>query len=266
MKKQWIIGLGLLAATPALAGNCNARPNLASPFYMPQQNQWTVQAEAAGSRGKVRPWKLWDVAADATVGYGITDEAEVFVSGGNSWKDWKSNGVSNNDGSNQRWSVGGKYNLFAKSFPILATVKYLQERGHRLDQNFGAGRGRHGEYKAFEFDVKKDFCPCKTDYYIGGTAQLPVFQRSDSDNDPKYVAYAGVFQPWTNWLATDVRAKYSYDAYTKTRLPSVYGEVSFWPTESTAIGVFGEQTFAGHTKNDIGARKQKLGVDFKVQF
>ena len=37
MKKQWIIGLGLLAATPALAGNCNARPNLASPFYMPQQ-------------------------------------------------------------------------------------------------------------------------------------------------------------------------------------------------------------------------------------
>lgn len=259
MKKQWIICLAVLAATPAMADTCKARPNLASPFYMPQKNQWTIQTTVDRTRSKVNPWKKWEVGADATVGYGITDEAEVFVVGGNSWKDWKTGGISNNDATNQRWSVGGKYNLFAKTFPVLATVQYLQKRGHLLD-------GRKGEYKAFAFDVKKDFCPCKTDYYIGGTVELPVFQKSDWDNDPKYTAYAGVFQPWTDWFATDVRAKYNYDAYTKTRLPSVYGEVSFLPVDSVALGAYIEQTFAGKTKNDTRARAQTIGLDFKVQF
>jgi hypothetical protein len=261
MKKQVILALCLMAAAPAFAGqgSCGGAKNLASPFYMPKQNQWVVQAATSYTRGKVNPWKTWDVSADGTLGYGITDEAEVFVSGGNAWKDWKTGGVSNNDGTNQRWSVGGKYNLFAESFPILATVQYLQERGHGLDR-------RHGEYKAFAIDVKKDLCPCKTDYYIGGTVELPVFQRSDSDNDPKYTGYAGVFQPWTKWLATDLRAKYNYDSYTKTRLPSVYGEVSVLPLENLAFGVFAEQSVLGKTKNHSNVHQQKVGIEAKVQF
>lgn len=261
MKKQLIMGACLLAAMPAWASGqvCGTSKNLASPFYMPQKNQWAAEVEGDMSRAKINPVKGWSRGAEVGVEYGVTDDAAVFVTGGNDWTRTKAFGLTEKEHHNENWSIGGKYNLFSGSFPILATVQYLQDRRH----------GVQGEYKALFADVKKDFCTCCScdiDTYVGASIEVPVFQSSNSDNEPKYSGYAGIFRPWTQWFATDIRGIYSYNSEGSVSMPSVYGAVSVLPVESIAISLFAEQGIGGRAKNHTNVHEQEVGLNIKVQF
>ena len=263
MKKQVMLALCLLAAAPAFAGDkvCGTSKNLASPFYMPKDNQWVVSAQTDFTRSKVAPVKAWTIDALAEVGYGITDNVKVFVQGGNIWDRWKPAGTgSRSENHNEQWGVGASYNMFSESFPILATLGYVQARTH----------GYQGDYKAIYADVKKDFCTCckcDIDSYVGASIEVPIFQSAINSNDePKYAGYAGVFRPWTSWLATDLRGIFSYDSETSTRKPSVFGEVSVLPFDNVALGVYAEQALWAKTKNHNNVHEQKVGVEAKVQF
>ena len=255
-----------LLATTLTATSLQAA-DITSPFYIPQKGKilstTAIQYEkdtlknAFGKRAN----RQKEIAQEFS--YGLSDKVALHLSGKNSWNRMKASSpdgyiTKDSEPSNTRWSVGADYNLLQKdNLNGFLFLKYLQKETHH----------QKGAYKAFNADMRfgyefKDILLP----YIGGVAELPFAQSKYFDNDMKYGLYAGVYKNFCEKVSANVRLDFGYDKWHSTKEWSTRADISFYMTENTAIGLYGQQNISGKTSPKTDVYKRIYGLDVKVEF
>ena len=176
----------------------------------------------------------------------------------NDWKRKKNDNsyITDKTDTNIDWSVGATYNLYNKNdMHFQLNLLYLQKMHHYA-----------GAYKAFHADAKTGYDLGYFLPYLGGQIELPIAQKKNADNNPKYDVYAGLYKNFKDIASLDINLHYNYDKMYKSKKINGRTELSFFITPSTALSGFFDYTFFDKGKNNADANAHPIGGTIKVQF
>ena len=239
-----------------------------SPFYLPKKEDGllTTRLEYTDSHDKQNALGIRSRQKSIfqDLMYGLSDEAALTASVGNSWIREKTSvsgtGVigRQNETTNVDWSVGASYRFFQDdNWANLLSLKYLQKETHR----------RKGAYKAFNADARigydfKDILLA----YIGGVVELPFAQSKYADNNMKYALYTGVYKNFYKKVTADVRFGLDYDKNFSQKEWKTEARLSYLLFENTSVGLFTEQNLYGKARRKYRVYEHRYGADLKIEF
>lgn len=251
--------LALSVTTSSLA------TEITNPFYLSPKK--TLTSQTTLSYGKYHMRKKSDLTpdyrlrlkvAEQQLSYGISPKVAILGNILNTWQRAKTaDSITDHSDKNVDWSVGALYDLYHQNdLRLNLKMLYLQRETH----HFG------GAYKGFNIDVKsgydlKYFLP-----YLGGQVEIPIAQRKDADNDPKYLTYAGIYKNFSDLVAADLSVIYSYDKHEKEKSFDGRAQINFFFTPKIALGGFFNYAFYNKSRHNGQADAHTIGSALKVQF
>ncbi len=261
MKKIFLI----LVIALGFATSSNAT-EITNPFHISPKGKLTSTTQGAYKKIHVRKlingfsdYRTRDKIFTQQFSYGISPKVAVLGNISNAWerKRFDNFGITDKTDSNADWSVGTLYDFYnTENAHFQLRMLYLQEETH----HFG------GAYKAFNANAKTGY---DLEYflpYVGTEIELPIAQRKDADNNPKYDVYAGLYKNFWNVVAADLTVHYNYDKMYKSKKLNAVSSIDFFITEQIAVGGFFDYTFFDRGKNNADADAHTIGASIKVQF
>ena len=238
---------------------------ITNPFYISPKGKITSTTSLSYNKFHVKnltngfnDYRTRNRIAEQHFSYGISPKVAIEGSVLNNWKRKKFDdfGLTDKIDTNIKWSVGALYDLYNKdNAHFQLKLLYLQQMHHFA-----------GAYKAFNAKAKtgydfESFLP-----YLGGEIELPIAQRKNDDNNPKYDVYAGIYKNFNDVIAVDMNIHYNYDKMYKSKKMNGRTEINFFATPQIALSGFFDYTFFDKGKNNADADSHSIGGSIKVQF
>ncbi len=257
MLKQALLLVGAMSlATSAMA------VELTNPFYGPVKGGiasttgYEYSTTTANYRSLARA-KSYNHVASQALSYGLTDQWSLDATVSNTWEKVTAASITDRDDKNIDFEVGTTYNILYKGpLKVQSKLAYGQEE---TTESMGA-------YKYAKVGAKVGYVMGLYTPYASATAELPVFQHEDGNNEYKYEAKLGLYTYCPKQkFAVDTGARVNYDEFDETRVYSYDLEVSYYLTKSVAVSAYGSYVLDGESHHtDIHGNT--LGLRLKTEF
>lgn len=257
-KKAFLLLGAMSLATSAMA------VELTNPFYVPAKNTFAsttgyeFNTTTKNHRSDFRS-KEYNQTVSEALSYGLTDDWSVDASISNTWQKYTALSYTDRDDKNVDFALGTTYNILSQGpVKVQSALAYGQKESN--------SHGNNGAYKYVSIGAKAGYEMGLYTPYVSGTAELPVFQSKDGDNEYKYETKLGLytFCPKQK-IAVDTGVRLNYDEYDESRVFAYDLEVSYYFTPKVAMSAYGSYSFNGKEhKTDIHGNA--LGLRLKTTF